>query len=106
MFASIVKWFRPPPPVPPRDGHEVKRLYPIFRWQTFQCAFLAYATFYIVRNNLSPVEKEMREALGYDKDMIGTIMAGTSIAYGIGKFVMGCISDRCDPRKYIATAMM
>jgi OPA family glycerol-3-phosphate transporter-like MFS transporter len=106
MFAALLAWYKPPPPAPRRDGHEVKALYPSFRWRTFQCAFLAYATFYIVRNNLSPVEKEMREALHYDKDMMAAIMMGTSFAYGIGKFVMGCISDRCDPRKYVFTAMM
>jgi OPA family glycerol-3-phosphate transporter-like MFS transporter len=106
MFAAVLNWFKPPPPAPPRDGHEVKRLFGIFRWQTFQCAFLAYATFYLVRNNLSPVEKEIRGVLHYDKDMMGAIIAGTSLAYGVGKFVMGAISDRCDPRKYVFTALI
>lgn len=106
MFAAVVNWFKPPPPAPRRNGHDVKQLYPKYRWTAFHCAFLAYATFYIVRNNLSPVEMEMRGALHYDKDMMGMIIAGTSLAYGIGKFVMGTISDRCDPRKYMFTALV
>ncbi|MGZ4962889.1 MAG: MFS transporter [Limisphaerales bacterium] len=106
MFAAVVNWFKPPPPIARRNGHEIKRLYPFFRWQTFHCAFLAYATFYIVRNNLSPVEKEIRGVLHYDKDMMGMIIAGTSLAYGIGKFVMGAISDKCDPRKFVFTALI
>jgi MFS transporter, OPA family, glycerol-3-phosphate transporter len=106
MFAAVANWFKPPPAKPRRDGHEVKRLYPRFRLQAFHCAFIAYATFYLVRNNLSPVEKEIRGALHYDKDMMGMIIAGTSLAYGVGKFVMGAISDRCDPRKYVCTALI
>src|SRR4051812_17456460 len=106
MFSAVANWFRPPPSAPRRDGHEVKKLYPGFRLRAFHCAFIAYATFYLVRNNLSPVEKEIRGILHYDKDMMGMIIAGTSLAYGVGKFVMGAISDRCDPRKYIFTALV
>ncbi len=106
MFAAIVNWFKPPPPTPRRDPEEIKRLYPYFRFQAFHCAFLAYATFYIVRNNFAPVEKFMGDKLHYDAVMTGSIMAATSLAYGIGKFVMGCLSDRCDPRKYVFAAML
>jgi OPA family glycerol-3-phosphate transporter-like MFS transporter len=38
--------------------------------------------------------------------MIGDILAGTAMAYGIGKFVMGYFADRSDARKYVATAML
>lgn len=106
MFSALANWFQPPKHTARRDGHDAKRLYPRFRLQAFHCAFIAYATFYLVRNNLSPVEKEIRGILHYDKDMMGMIIAGTSLAYGVGKFVMGAISDRCDPRKYIFTALI
>ncbi len=38
--------------------------------------------------------------------MIGNILAGTAIAYGIGKFVMGYFADRSDARKYVALGML
>ena len=38
--------------------------------------------------------------------MIGDILAGTAISYGIGKFVMGYFADRSDARKYIATGLL
>ena len=41
-----------------RPPEEVARLYPAWRWRIFEAAFMAYAMFYIVRNNLSPVSKE------------------------------------------------
>jgi OPA family glycerol-3-phosphate transporter-like MFS transporter len=47
----------------------------------------------------------MGAALHYDKAMLGDILAGTAIAYGLGKFVMGLLADRSDARKYVATGM-
>lgn len=67
---------------------------------------MAYAMFYLVRNNFAPVSKEIGAALHYDKLMIGDIIVGTSFAYGIGKFVMGYFADRSDARKYVAAGML
>jgi OPA family glycerol-3-phosphate transporter-like MFS transporter len=84
----------------------VARLYPRYRWRIFESAFIAYATFYIVRNNFAPVSKEIGTALHYDNSMIGDILAGTAIAYGLGKLVMGYFADRSDARKYAAAGML
>lgn len=102
----IFDWFKPPPPKPRLPPELVAQLYPRYRWRIFESAFIAYATFYIVRNNFAPVSKEIGEALHYTKPMIGDILAGTAIAYGIGKFVMGYFSDRSDSRKYVAVGLL
>jgi OPA family glycerol-3-phosphate transporter-like MFS transporter len=85
---------------------EVQRLYPRYRWSVFEAAFIAYATFYLVRNNLSPVAQALTDTLHYDNEMLGHILSGTAIAYGVGKFVMGYFADRCDARKYVALGML
>lgn len=105
MLSGVIAWLRPPPAIPKKSPAEISRLYPLYRWRIFEAAFLAYTIFYVVRNNLSPVQKEMGDALGYDKPMLGGILAGTAISYGIGKFVMGYFADRCDPRKYLFLGM-
>lgn len=105
MLSAIASWFRPPKPIPRKSVEEIERQYPLYRWRVFEAAFIAYATFYIVRNNLAPVQMEMGDALGYDKSMLGSILAGTAIAYGIGKFVMGYFADHCDARKYLFAGM-
>ena len=105
-MANLFAWFKPAPPIARRPPDEVNRLYPQYRWRIFESAFIAYATFYIVRNNFAPVSKEIGASLGYDKPMIGNILAGTAIAYGIGKFVMGYFADRSDARKYVAVGML
>lgn len=103
---GLFRWFRPAPPAERLPAAEVNRLYPRYRWRIFEAAFVAYATFYIVRNNFAPVSKEIGAALQYDKVMIGDILAGTAIAYGVGKFVMGYLADRSDARKYVAVGML
>jgi MFS transporter, OPA family, glycerol-3-phosphate transporter len=104
--SGLLAWFRPAPPKPRLAAAEVQRLYPPYRWRVFEAAFVAYATFYIVRNNFAPVSKEIGALLHYDKAMIGDILAGTAIAYGVGKFVMGYFADRSDARKYVAVGML
>ena len=106
MPSSIIQWFKPPPARPRLSPVEVERLYPLYRWQVFESAFIAYGTFYIVRNNFAPVSREIGAALHYDKVMIGDILAATSIAYGIGKLVLGYLADRSDSRKYLAVGML
>lgn len=106
MFAPLIAWLKPAPHTPRLPKPEVDRLYPLYRWRIFESAFIAYATFYLVRNNFSPVSKEIGAALHYDKAMIGDILAGTAIAYGLGKFVMGYFADRSDPRKYVFVGML
>lgn len=106
MMCRVLQWFRPAPAAPLRKAEAVARLYPRLRWQVFEAAFVAYAMFYLVRNNFAPVSKEVGAALLYDKSMIGNIIAGTSLAYGVGKFVMGYLADRCDARKYVAVGLL
>ncbi|NOS71652.1 MAG: MFS transporter [Verrucomicrobia bacterium] len=106
MISRVFQWFKPAPAAPRRSPADVAKLYPKFRWQVFEAAFMAYAMFYVVRNNFAPVSKEIGAALHYDKAMIGDILAGTAIAYGIGKFVMGYFADRSDARKYVAVGML
>src|SRR5262245_43146974 len=101
-MVSLSKWFRPAPHVPRLPSAEVQRLYPIYRWRIFESAFVAYAAFYLVRNNFAPVSKEVGAALHYNKAMIGSILGYTSLAYGLGKLVLGYFADRSDARKYVA----
>lgn len=106
MISAFIQWFKPASPVPRLSKAEVVRLYPRFRWRIFESAFIGYASFYVVRNNLGVVAKEMGAALAYNKSMIGDILAATAIAYGIGKFLMGYLSDHSNPRKFIAVGLL
>lgn len=92
--------------IPQLPEAQVRRLYPRYRWQILEATFLGYATFYLVRNNLAPVTEDLEGALGYTKDMIGNILAVTAVSYGFGKFFMGALSDRCNPRVFMAAGLL
>ena len=103
---SILSFFRPAPHIPLLDNDAVQRMYPRFRWQILESTFIGYAVFYFVRNNLPVVSKEMGQALGYSKGQIGDLLAVTAITYGLGKFLMGAVSDRSNPRYFMPAGLL
>ena len=105
MIEWLKKIYAPAPHVERLPEHEVEKTYKHYRWSTIESTFLGYAMFYLVRNNLSTVAKDVGTALSYDHNMIGNILALSSIAYGLGKFLMGSLSDRANPRKFMATGL-
>lgn len=106
MIKRLRDFLAPAPHTEKLPDSEVQRLYPRYRWRILEATFLGYAGFYLVRNNFSVVAKDIEGALGYDHSTIGSILAITAISYGIGKFVMGSISDRSDPRKFMALGLL
>ena len=85
---------------------QIKKLYPKLRWQILESTFIGYATFYLVRNNLPVVSKEMGQALHYSKGQIGDILAISVFVYGLGRFFMGSISDRSNPRYFMPIGLL
>lgn len=106
MISGIRNFFSAPKHVSRLPDHEVKRLYPCYRWRVMESTFLGYATFYLVRNNLSVIAKELESGFAYNHSMIGSILAVTAISYGLGKFIMGAMSDRSDARKFMAFGLL
>jgi OPA family glycerol-3-phosphate transporter-like MFS transporter len=105
-LAAIRRFYAPPGPAPLRPPQEVQRVYPQYRWRMLEATFIGYATYYLVRNNLAPIKPELEETLHYSKEMLGNIGAVTALTYGLSKFVMGVVSDRSDPRKFMATGLV
>jgi OPA family glycerol-3-phosphate transporter-like MFS transporter len=106
MFAAIRRFFAPEPHIPRLPDAEVKRKYPKMRWRVLEATFVGYALYYLVRNNISVVSKDMEINLGYTKEMIGDIIGISAVAYGLGKFLMGAVSDRSNPRVFIAFGLL
>lgn len=107
MIGSALRsLFAPAPHIPRVPDDEVRRLYPWYRWRIMESTFLGYASFYLVRNNLAVVAKDIEGALAYDKAMVGSILAVTAISYGVGKFVMGALSDRSNARVFMACGLL
>ena len=105
VFRKIINFFKPAPAIEPVPEAKVNKLYKKYRWSTLESTFIGYATFYLVRNNLSTVAKDIEGALHYDHNMIGSILAVSAISYGLGKFLMGSLSDRSNPKKFMAIGL-
>ena len=106
MLNKLKNYFYPDPQQIIKPQDEVQKLYPKYRWRVLESTFIGYAVFYLARNNLSTVAKDIEGALFYDHNMIGSILALSSISYGIGKFLMGSLSDRSNPRKFMAFGLL
>jgi len=98
--------FASDPEIPLLAPERIDKKYKVVRWRVLESTFIGYALFYIVRNNLSTVAKDMSSALFYTNEMIGNILAISAISYGLGKFVLGALSDRSNPRKFMAVGLM
>ena len=101
-----LRFFRPADHIPRVSNQQIERRYPKMRWRILESTFVGYATFYLVRNNLPVVSKEMGQALSYSKDQIGTMLAVMVAVYGIGRFFMGSLSDRSNPRYFMPLGLL
>ncbi len=102
----IPRFLRPAPHIARVSQEQVQRTYPKLRWRILESTFIGYATFYLVRNNLPVVSKEMGHALIYSKDQIGDMLAVMVAVYGLGRFVMGSLSDRSNPRYFMSLGLL
>ncbi|MDR3753410.1 MAG: MFS transporter [Terracidiphilus sp.] len=100
------RFLRPAPHIARVSAEQAQKIYPKLRWQILESTFIGYAAFYLVRNNLPVVSKEMGQALVLSKDQIGDMLALMVAVYGLGRFVMGSLSDRSNPRYFMALGLL
>ena len=94
------------PHIPRLPDARVRELYPHYRWRILEATFIGYSLFYIVRNNMSVVAKDMEASLHYSHAQVGAILAITGLSYGVGKFLMGALSDRSNPRVFMGVGLL
>lgn len=102
----IRDFFAPAPHVDRLPAAEVKRRYPPLRWAILEATFIGYSVFYLVRVNLGQVSDELESTFGITNTKYGLIVAATSIAYGLGKFLLGSLSDRSNPRRFMPAGLV
>lgn len=100
----MLKLLKPPPAQSLVPAEKVDRAYQILRFQVFVGIFIGYAGYYLVRKNFALAIPELMK-LGYSKADLGFALGAISIAYGISKFVMGGVSDRCNARVFLSLGL-
>lgn len=77
------------------------------RRNVFAGIFLAYASYYLVRNNLAlAIPDILRAYPQHSKAELGLALTGLSVAYGISKFLMGAVSDRSNPKYFLPLGLL
>ena len=86
-----------------RIDPEYKRL----RRRVYAGIFIGYAGYYLVRGNFAlAIPDLLAEHPEYNKEELGTVMTGLSVAYGVSKFLMGSVSDRSNPKFFLPLGLL
>lgn len=98
--------YKPAPFIQPLPVEKIAPVYTRFRIQMMITIFTGYAGYYLVRKNFSLVKPYLIREVGFTTSEVGLIASALSLAYGISKFVMGNVSDRSNPRYFMATGLI
>ncbi len=100
----MIGFLKPAPHRQALPDDKVDSTYRRLRLQVFLGIFIGYAGYYLVRKNFSLAMPYLADE-GYSKTDLGLALSGVAIAYGLSKFIMGNVSDRSNPRVFMALGL-
>ena len=106
MLDRFLSLYRPAAHIPRLPKEQQSARYKALRWQMMLSIFFGYAGFYLVRKNFSLAKPYLINDYGFSKGDVGLIATGLAVSYGLSKFVMGNVSDRSNPRYFMATGLI
>ena len=106
-MSAFLDFFKPAPHLPEmQDAEEVKTKYNYWRLRTLYSILIGYALYYVTRKTFSALMPLMVSDLGFTKEKLGILVSVFSVTYGISKFCNGILSDRSNPRYFMAFGLM
>jgi len=108
MANAFLRFFAPAPPaaVMLTDAAEIKARFGQFRQRVLISSIIGYATFYLVRKNLSAAMPVMETDIGISKEGLGLFLTLHGVLYGISKFANGFLGDRSNAAAMMATGLI
>lgn len=98
--------FKPAPYLPEiQDSEVIKENYHYWRIRILYSMFIGYALYYFTRKSFTFAMPGLIEDLHFDKGQLGLLGSILYITYGISKFASGVISDRSNPRYFMAAGL-
>jgi len=85
---------------------KIDKIYKRYRFQAFMSVFLGYMVCYFARMNFTFATVPLQENIGLTKGQIGLIISFFGASYGVSKLVMGFVSDRSNPRVFLALSLI
>ncbi len=103
----LINLFKPAQHIEPiQDSTEVNSLYKYWRMRILYSMFIGYVFFYFTRKSFTFAMPGLMEDLHFDKIHLGILASLLNVSYGISKFTSGIISDRSNPRYFMAFGLI
>lgn len=119
MYKFIKKLYAPAAFKTPLPKSEVDDAYKHYRIQIFLVAYIGYLSYYFVRSTLALAKPALLGAQSsiagqqifgvqrhFSMEQVGFLGSALAVAYGLSKFLMGNVSDRSNPRVFLATGLI
>ena len=104
---KILHFFKPAPHIKGIQGKSViNKQYFYWRLRIFYSMYIGYAFYYFSRKSFTFVMPLMIQELHYSKASLGFLASLFAIFYGFSKFVSGVISDKSNPRYFMAFGLI
>ncbi|MGA8164121.1 MAG: MFS transporter [Waddliaceae bacterium] len=100
---TILDLLKPAPHIEKiKDKDRLNKTYHYWRIRILYSMFVGYALYYFTRKSFTFAMPGLIQELHYDKSQLGLLASILSLTYGVSKFVSGIISDRSNPRYFMA----
>lgn len=106
MLGNFLQIYKPAPFIERLPEDKIPDTYKRERMQMLLTIFFGYAGYYLVRTNINVAKPYLINQLGFSKGDVGLLASALTIAYGISKFISGNMSDRSNPRYFLATGLI
>ncbi len=104
---SLINFMRPAPHRSELSNKaEIDRAYKYWRIRIFYSIYVGYVFFYFTRKSFTFVMPEMMADLHLSYSQVGILSTILYITYGISKFASGVMSDRSNPRYFMAIGLI
>jgi OPA family sugar phosphate sensor protein UhpC-like MFS transporter len=109
---SVVSWkaldYLKPAPYQPvvKNQQEIDSDYRYWRIRICYSIFIGYVVFYFTRKSFTSIMPFLMEDLHFTKADLGILSSILSVSYAISKLVSGVMSDRANPRYFMATGLI
>lgn len=88
------------------DAEIVNKQYKYWRWRIFYGMYIGYVFYYFTRKSFTFAMPVLMQDLGLQISDLGILSSLLSITYGLSKFLSGMLSDRSNPRFFMAVGLI
>ncbi len=101
----MIGFLRPAKFINEKPEDEIEKSYKRYRLQLFLTAYFGYMAYYFVRSTLA-LAKPFLIKDGLTISQVGYLGSALAVSYGLSKFIMGTVSDRSNPRYFLAIGLI